>query len=165
VAVILLDVVDGDESAGLDFVEFVRRELTDETGASSCAPASRAQAPERRVIVAYAINDFKAKTAHRRQALHLADRRTEELPAAPTPLEVTRGGWRSSSTRRPMLLDFRSMQRSRRACSLIASLLNVECAGIHLPAGRGAPPRQASRWLAGSRLLPVELAGCEPTAL
>ncbi|HYF53747.1 MAG TPA: response regulator, partial [Salinarimonas sp.] len=62
IAVILLDVVMESDSAGLDFVDYVRRELKDETVRIILRTGQPGQAPERRVIVRYDINDYKAKT-------------------------------------------------------------------------------------------------------
>ena len=62
IAVILLDVVMETESAGLELVEFVREELANETVRIILRTGQPGQAPERRVIVDYDINDYKAKT-------------------------------------------------------------------------------------------------------
>ncbi len=61
-AVILLDVVMETEGAGLELVEFVREELKNETVRIILRTGQPGQAPERRVIVDYDINDYKAKT-------------------------------------------------------------------------------------------------------
>ena len=61
-AVILLDVVMETEGAGLELVQFVRTELKNETVRIILRTGQPGQAPERRVVVDYDINDYKAKT-------------------------------------------------------------------------------------------------------
>ena len=61
-AVILLDVVMETEGAGLELVQFVRKELKNETVRIILRTGQPGQAPERRVVVDYDINDYKAKT-------------------------------------------------------------------------------------------------------
>ena len=61
-AVILLDVVMETEGAGLELVQFVREELRNETVRIILRTGQPGQAPERRVVVDYDINDYKAKT-------------------------------------------------------------------------------------------------------
>ena len=62
VAVVLLDVIMESDTAGLDLVEFIRKELKNETVRIILRTGQPGQAPERRVIVDYDINDYKAKT-------------------------------------------------------------------------------------------------------
>src|SRR5215831_10595481 len=62
VAVVLLDVIMETDSAGLDLVEFIRKDLKNETVRIILRTGQPGQAPERRVIVDYDINDYKAKT-------------------------------------------------------------------------------------------------------
>jgi hypothetical protein len=62
IAVVLLDVVMETEEAGLDLVSFIRNELKNETVRVILRTGQPGQAPERRVIVDYDINDYKAKT-------------------------------------------------------------------------------------------------------
>ena len=61
-AVVLLDVVMESDTAGLDLVDFIRKELKNETVRIILRTGQPGQAPERRVIVDYDINDYKAKT-------------------------------------------------------------------------------------------------------
>jgi len=61
-AVVLLDVIMETDSAGLDLVNFIRNELKNETVRIILRTGQPGQAPERRVIVDYDINDYKAKT-------------------------------------------------------------------------------------------------------
>src|SRR5829696_5021267 len=61
-AVVLLDVVMETETAGLDLVDFIRNDLKNETVRIILRTGQPGQAPERRVIVDYDINDYKAKT-------------------------------------------------------------------------------------------------------
>src|SRR3954469_14654996 len=62
IAVILLDVVMETDNAGLGLVDFIRTELKNETVRIILRTGQPGQAPERRVIVDYDINDYKAKT-------------------------------------------------------------------------------------------------------
>src|SRR5262249_61731603 len=62
IAVVLLDVIMETDAAGLDLVEYVRNELKNETVGIILRTGQPGQAPERRVIVQYDINDYKAKT-------------------------------------------------------------------------------------------------------
>src|SRR3981189_1027860 len=50
------------DAAGLDLVEFIREDLKNETVRIILRTGQPGQAPERRVIVDYDINDYKAKT-------------------------------------------------------------------------------------------------------
>ena len=61
-AVVLLDVIMETDAAGLELVEFIRNELKNETVRIILRTGQPGQAPERRVIVDYDINDYKAKT-------------------------------------------------------------------------------------------------------
>jgi CheY-like chemotaxis protein len=61
-AVILLDVVMETENAGLELVEYVRKELRNRSVRIILRTGQPGQAPERRVVVDYDINDYKAKT-------------------------------------------------------------------------------------------------------
>src|SRR5436190_16610804 len=61
-AVVLLDVIMESDTAGLDLVEFIRHDLKNETVRIILRTGQPGQAPERRVIVDYDINDYKAKT-------------------------------------------------------------------------------------------------------
>src|SRR6185437_13860978 len=62
VAAVLLDVIMETDDAGLDLVEYIRNELKNETVRIILRTGQPGQAPERRVIVDYDINDYKAKT-------------------------------------------------------------------------------------------------------
>src|SRR6476469_1878059 len=62
IAVILLDVVMETDDAGLQLVDYIRTELKNETVRIILRTGQPGQAPERRVIVDYDINDYKAKT-------------------------------------------------------------------------------------------------------
>ncbi|ESR22619.1 sensor histidine kinase [Lutibaculum baratangense] len=62
IAVILLDVVMEEDEAGLELVDVVRNELANETVRIILRTGQPGQAPERRVVVDYDINDYKAKT-------------------------------------------------------------------------------------------------------
>ncbi|ACL56254.1 ATP-binding response regulator [Methylobacterium nodulans] len=131
VAVILLDVVMETEDAGLRLVDFIRRELRDETVRIILRTGQPGQAPERRVIVDYDINDYKAKTELTADklftSLTAALRAYQQLKR----LEETRRGLEIIIDAAPMLLDYKSMQRlAEGVLTQVASLLNVACEGI-----------------------------------
>lgn len=65
VAVILLDVVMETEDAGLTLVDYIRRDLRDETVRIILRTGQPGQAPERRVIVDYDINDYRRRPSSR----------------------------------------------------------------------------------------------------
>ena len=131
VAVVLLDVIMESDAAGLDLVQFIRNELKNETVRIILRTGQPGQAPERRVIVDYDINDYKAKTEL------TADKLFTSLTAA---LRSYQQLQRMVETRRGLeiiieaastLFDFKSMQRlAEGVLTQIASLLNVDCAGI-----------------------------------
>jgi signal transduction histidine kinase/CheY-like chemotaxis protein len=131
IAVVLLDVVMETEDAGLDLVDYIRTELKNETVRIILRTGQPGQAPERRVIVDYDINDYKAKTEL------TADKLFTTLTAA---LRAYQQLQRMVETRRGLeiiveaastLFDFRSMQRlAEGVLTQIASLLNADCAGI-----------------------------------
>jgi signal transduction histidine kinase/CheY-like chemotaxis protein len=131
VAVVLLDVIMETDTAGLSLVEFIRKELKNETVRIILRTGQPGQAPERRVIVDYDINDYKAKTEL------TADKLFTSLTAA---LRSYQQLQRMVETRRGLeiiidaastLFDFKSMQRlAEGVLTQIGSLLNVDCAGI-----------------------------------
>jgi signal transduction histidine kinase len=131
VAAVLLDVIMETDSAGLDLVHFIRNTLKNETVRIILRTGQPGQAPERRIIVDYDINDYKAKTEL------TADKLFTTLTAA---LRSYQQLQRMIETRRGLeiivdaastLYDFKSMQRlAEGVLTQIASLLNVDCAGI-----------------------------------
>ena len=131
VAVVLLDVIMESDTAGLGLVEYIRNDLKNETVRIILRTGQPGQAPERRVIVDYDINDYKAKTEL------TADKLFTSLTAA---LRSYQQLQRMVETRRGLeiiieaastLFDFKSMQRlAEGVLTQIGSLLNVECAGI-----------------------------------
>ncbi|MGH6926529.1 MAG: ATP-binding response regulator [Propylenella sp.] len=130
-AVILLDVVMETEGAGLELVEYVREELKNETVRIILRTGQPGQAPERRVIVDYDINDYKAKTELTAEklftALTAALRSYEQLLR----LVETRRGLEIIIDAAATLFDQRSLQRlAEGVLTQLASLVDVECAGI-----------------------------------
>ncbi len=130
-AVILLDVVMETEGAGLELVEFVRNELKNETVRIILRTGQPGQAPERRVVIDYDINDYKAKTEL------TADKLFTTLTAALRSYEQlmklvkTRRGLEIIIDAAAALFDERSMQRlAEGVLTQLASLMAVECAGI-----------------------------------
>jgi signal transduction histidine kinase len=62
IAVVLLDVVMESDNAGLELVDYIRKELRNETVRIVLRTGQPGQAPERRIVLDYDINDYKAKT-------------------------------------------------------------------------------------------------------
>ncbi|MFG5117791.1 DUF3369 domain-containing protein [Methylorubrum sp. POS3] len=155
VAIVLLDVVMETDDAGLKLVDYIRRELREETTRIILRTGQPGQAPERRVIVDYDINDYKAKTEL------TADRLFTSLTAALRAyqqlkrLDETRRGLEIIIDAAPMLLDQKSMQRlAEGVLTQVASLLNADCAGILVLREGNEADHSASRFsvLAGSGL-------------
>jgi signal transduction histidine kinase len=131
VAAVLLDVIMETDVAGLDLVEYIRNEIKNETVRIILRTGQPGQAPERRVIVQYDINDYKAKTEL------TADKLFTSLTAALRSYQQlermlqTRRGLEIIIDAASTLYDFKSMQRlAEGVLTQIASLLNVDCAGI-----------------------------------
>ncbi len=131
IAAVLLDVIMETDAAGLDLVEYIRNEIRNETVRIILRTGQPGQAPERRVIVDYDINDYKAKTEL------TADKLFTSLTAALRSYQQlermvqTRRGLEIIIDAAPTLYDFHSMQRlAEGVLTQIASLLNVDCAGI-----------------------------------
>jgi signal transduction histidine kinase/DNA-binding response OmpR family regulator len=131
IAAVLLDVIMETDAAGLDLVEYIRNEVKNETVRIILRTGQPGQAPERRVIVHYDINDYKAKTEL------TADKLFTSLTAALRSYQQlermvqTRRGLEIIIEAAPTLYDFKSMQRlAEGVLTQIASLLNVDCAGI-----------------------------------
>jgi signal transduction histidine kinase/DNA-binding NarL/FixJ family response regulator len=131
VAVVLLDVIMESDIAGLELVEFIRNELKNDTVRIILRTGQPGHAPERRVIVDYDINDYKAKTELTADklftALTAAIRGYQQLQR----MMETRRGLEIIIEAASALFDFKSMQRlAEGVLTQIASLLNVDCAGI-----------------------------------
>lgn len=131
IAAVLLDVIMETDAAGLQLVEYIRHELKNETVRIILRTGQPGQAPERRVIVDYDINDYKAKTEL------TADKLFTSLTAALRSYQQlermvqTRRGLEIIIDAASTLYDFKSMQRlAEGVLTQIASLLNVDCAGI-----------------------------------
>jgi signal transduction histidine kinase len=131
VAAVLLDVIMETDIAGLELVEYIRNEIKNETVRIILRTGQPGQAPERRVIVQYDINDYKAKTEL------TADKLFTSLTAALRSYQQlermvqTRRGLEIIIDAASTLYDFKSMQRlAEGVLTQLASLLNVDCAGI-----------------------------------
>jgi signal transduction histidine kinase len=131
IAAVLLDVIMETDAAGLDLVEYIRNEINNETVRIILRTGQPGQAPERRIIVQHDINDYKAKTEL------TADKLFTSLTAALRSYQQlermvqTRRGLEIIIDAASTLYDFRSMQRlAEGVLTQIASLLNVDCAGI-----------------------------------
>jgi signal transduction histidine kinase/response regulator of citrate/malate metabolism len=130
-AVILLDVVMETEGAGLELVEYVRKEIGNETVRIILRTGQPGQAPERRVVVDYDINDYKAKTELTAEKLFTtltaAIRSYEQLLR----LTETRRGLEIIIDAASSLFDQRSLKRlAEGVLTQLSSLMDVECAGI-----------------------------------
>ena len=151
IAAVLLDVIMETDVAGLELVEYIRNELRNETVRIILRTGQPGQAPERRIIVQYDINDYKAKTEL------TADKLFTSLTAA---LRSHQQLERMVQTRRGLeiiidaastLYDFRSMQRlAEGVLTQLASLLNVDCAGILVLRDDGSKLGEELSVLAGS---------------
>ena len=146
VAVVLLDVIMESDTAGLDLVEFIRKDLKNDTVRIILRTGQPGQAPERRVIVDYDINDYKAKTELTADklftALTAALRSHQQLQR----MVETRRGLEIIIEAASTLFDFKSMQRlAEGVLTQIASLLNVDCAGILVLREAAECARDASR--------------------
>jgi signal transduction histidine kinase/CheY-like chemotaxis protein len=131
IAAVLLDVIMETDAAGLDLVEYIRNDLRNETVRIILRTGQPGQAPERRVIVQYDINDYKAKTEL------TADKLFTSLTAALRSYQQlermvqTRRGLEIIIDAASTLYDFKSMQRlAEGVLTQIGSLLNVDYAGI-----------------------------------
>jgi signal transduction histidine kinase len=131
IAVVLLDVVMETDSAGLDLVGFIRNELKNETVRVILRTGQPGQAPERRVIVDYDINDYKAKTELTADRLFTAMTAALRSYQQIQRMVETRRGLEIIIDAAAKLFDFRSMQRlAEGVLTQIGSLLNADCAGI-----------------------------------
>jgi len=165
IAVVLLDVIMETDHAGLDLVEYIRNDLKNETVRIILRTGQPGQAPERRVIVDYDINDYKEKTEL------TADKLFTSMTAA---LRSWQQLQRMVETRRGLeiiidaastLYDFKSMQRlAEGVLTQIASLLNVPCAGILVLRDDGESNGQYSV-LAGSGVYSRFIGAREASAL
>jgi signal transduction histidine kinase/CheY-like chemotaxis protein len=131
IAAVLLDVIMETDDAGLDLVDYIRNTLRNEAVRIILRTGQPGQAPERRIIVDYDINDYKAKTEL------TADKLFTTLTAALRSYQQLR---RMVETRRGLeiiidaasaLYDFKSVQRlAEGVLTQTASLLNCDCCGM-----------------------------------
>ncbi len=127
VAVVLLDVIMESDAAGLDLVEFIRNELKNDTVRIILRTGQPGQAPERRVIVDYDINDYKAKTELTADKLFTAMTAALRSYQQLQRMVETRRGLEIIIEAASTLFDFRSMQRlAEGVLTQIASLLNAQ---------------------------------------
>src|SRR6516162_7089804 len=151
IAAVLLDVIMETDVAGLELVEFIRDEIKNETVRIILRTGQPGQAPERRVIIQYDINDYKAKTEL------TADKLFTSLTAALRSYQQlermveTRRGLEIIIDAASTLYDFRSMQRlAEGVLTQLSSLLNVDCAGILVLRDDGRKANDEFSVLAGS---------------
>src|ERR1700760_4163495 len=131
IAAVLLDVIMETDVAGLELVEYIRNEIHNETVRIILRTGQPGQAPERRVIVQNDIKDQKAKpdlsATKLFPPLTAALRSYQQLER----MVQTRRGLEIIIDAASTLYDFHSMQRlAEGVLTQLASLLNVDCAGI-----------------------------------
>jgi signal transduction histidine kinase len=139
VAVVLLDVIMETDDAGLRLIDYVRTTLNRESLRIILRTGQPGQAPERRVIVDYDINDYKAKnelTADRLfTSLTAALRSYQQLQR----MVETRRGLEIIVDAASTMFDLKSLQRlAEGVLTQMASLLNADCAGILVLRENGA---------------------------
>src|SRR3974390_196310 len=151
IAAVLLDVIMETDVAGLELVEYIRNEIRNETVRIILRTGQPGQAPERRVIVQYDINDYKAN------AQLTADKLFTSLTAALRSYQQlerrvqTRRGLEIIIDAASTLYDFRSWRRlAEGVLTQLASLLNVDCAGILVLRDDGRKSNDEFSVLAGS---------------
>jgi signal transduction histidine kinase/DNA-binding NarL/FixJ family response regulator len=150
IAVVLLDVIMESDTAGLELVEYIRKELKNETVRIILRTGQPGQAPERQIIVDYDINDYKAKTELTADKLFTAMTAALRSYQQLQRMVETRRGLEIIIEAASELFDFRSMQRlGEGVLTQIASLLNVDCAGI-LVLREAQSARETFSVLAGS---------------
>jgi signal transduction histidine kinase/CheY-like chemotaxis protein len=130
-AVVLLDVVMESDDAGLDLVEYIRKELKNDTVRIILRTGQPGQAPERQVIVDYDINDYKAKTELTGDklftSLTAAIRSHQQLMR----LVETRRGLELIVEAASELFDLKSMRKlAAGVLTQIAGLVQPACEGI-----------------------------------
>ena len=131
IAVVLLDVVMENDNAGLDLVDYIRKDLKNEVTRIILRTGQPGQAPERRVIVDYDINDYKAKTEL------TADKLFTTITAALRSYEQLK---RLTETRRGLeiiveaaadVFEVGSLQKfSEGVLTQLSVLIDADCAGM-----------------------------------
>src|SRR5215208_3631967 len=139
IAVVLLDVIMETDDAGLGLIDYVRTTLNRESLRIILRTGQPGQAPERRVIVDYDINDYKAKnelTADRLfTSLTAALRSYQQLQR----MVETRRGLEIIIDAASTMFDLKSLQRlAEGVLTQMAALLNADCAGILVLRENGA---------------------------
>ncbi len=130
-AIVLLDVVMETDTAGLDLVGHIRQQLDNETVRIILRTGQPGQAPERRVIVDYDINDYKAKTELTADKLFTtltaALRSYEQLRR----MDETLRGLETIVDAAAMLFDVRSIEPLTKAVlDKLAKLVGGHCTGV-----------------------------------
>lgn len=139
VAVVLLDVVMETDDAGLQLVRHIRQDLGNRAVRIILRTGQPGQAPERDVILAYDINDYKAKTELTSQKLFTtlvaALRSYEDILA----LDMSRQGLRKIIDASSSLLQARSMTLfASGVLTQLSAVLGTPVSGI-VCAQRGRP--------------------------
>ena len=131
IAVVLLDVVMEHDSAGLELVEYIRKDLKNDVSRIILRTGQPGQAPERRIIVDYDINDYKAKTELTADklftAITAALRSYEQLKR----LTETRRGLEIIVEAASDIFEAGSLQKfSEGVLTQLSSLIDADCAGM-----------------------------------
>ena len=131
VAVVFLDVVMESDSAGLELVEYIRKELANDTIRIILRTGQPGQAPEQRVIVDYDINDYKAKTELTVDKLFTTLTATLRSYQQLQRLHQTRRGLEFIVEAAARLFDIKSVRLLAEGVLVqIAALLDINCAGM-----------------------------------
>jgi signal transduction histidine kinase len=166
IAVVLLDVIMETDDAGLKLIDYIRTTLKRESLRIILRTGQPGQAPERRVIVDYDINDYKAKnelTADRLfTSLTAALRSYQQLQR----MVETRRGLEIIIDAASTMFDLKSMQRlAEGVLTQMASLLNADCAGILVLRENGGVGTPSFSVLAGSGCYRDVVGGALPLPL
>ncbi len=131
IAVVLLDVVMESESAGLDLVTVIRKQLKNDMVRIILRTGQPGQAPERSVIVDYDINDYKAKTELTADRLFTAITAALRSYQQLQKMAETRRGLEIIVDAASTLFDFKSMQKlAEGVLTQLSSLLAADCMGM-----------------------------------
>lgn len=140
IAVVLLDVVMETDDAGLGLVDEIRNLLKNEMVRIILRTGQPGQAPERRVILEYDINDYKAKTELTADKLFTSLTASLRSYQQLQRMVETRRGLEMIIEGAATLYDIKSLQKlAEGVLTQIASLLNVECGGVLVLREGGSP--------------------------
>ncbi len=131
IAVVLLDVVMESDSAGLDLVTVIRKQLKNDMVRIILRTGQPGQAPERSIIIDYDINDYKAKTELTADRLFTAITAALRSYQQLQKMAETRRGLEIIVDAASTLFDFKSMQKlAEGVLTQLTSLLAADCMGM-----------------------------------